>query len=61
FGEDGHALSLIRSYLSCRQQFVKLGNHTSSTCSIDTGVPQGSVHPWSNLVHYLCVSCQRHF
>jgi len=43
FGVTGTVLSWLRSYLSCRSQFVKLGNHQSSAVSLNVGVPQGSV------------------
>jgi len=43
FGVTGTVLSWLRSYLSCRSQFVKLGNHQSPAVSLDVGVPQGSV------------------
>jgi len=37
------ALSWFRSYLLGRQQFVKLGQHSSNIMPCDSGVPQGSV------------------
>jgi len=43
FGVTGTALSWLRSYLSGRSQFVKLGNHQSPAVSLNVGVPQGSV------------------
>ena len=43
FGVSGTALSWLSSYLLKRSQFVKLGNHISSTISLQHGVPQGSV------------------
>jgi len=43
FGFTGTAFTWLQSYLTGRSQFVKLGNHNSSSTSITTGVPQGSV------------------
>ena len=43
FGVTGTVLSWLRSYLSCRSQFVKLGNHQLPAVSLNVGVPQGSV------------------
>ena len=43
FGIDGLALSWLRSYLSNRSQYVKLGDHTSPSAALLAGVPQGSV------------------
>jgi len=43
FGVDGGASSWLRSYLTDRQQFVKLGDHSSTTAQCASGVPQGSV------------------
>ena len=43
FGVDGAAASWLLSYLTDRQQYVKLGRHTSSTLPCLHGVPQGSV------------------
>ena len=43
FGVDGGALSWLRSYLTDRQQFVKLGEHSSDVMHCTSGVPQGSV------------------
>ena len=43
YGVRGNALKLIKSYLSDRKHYVKLGK-TRSTCKIlNIGVPQGSV------------------
>lgn len=43
FGVDGGASSWLRSYLTDRQQFVKLGDHSSAMTQCASGVPQGSV------------------
>ena len=43
FGIACLALSWLRSYLSNRPQYVKLGDHTSPSAAILAGVPQGSV------------------
>jgi len=43
FGVTGTVLSWLQSYLSCRPQFVKHGNHQSPAVSLNVGVPQGSV------------------
>jgi retron-type reverse transcriptase len=43
FGVDGISLSWLRSYLTNRSQFVKLGRHSSKTVACCSGVPQGSV------------------
>jgi len=43
FGIDGKVLAWLKSYLSSRQQFVKIGQHTSNTTTCQCGVPQGSV------------------
>ena len=43
FGITGTALNLIQSYLSDRNQFIKIGNFASSSVPCHTGVPQGSV------------------
>ena len=43
FGFTGTAFTWLQSYLTGRSQFVKFGNHNSSSTSITTGVPQGSV------------------
>jgi Reverse transcriptase (RNA-dependent DNA polymerase) len=43
FGVCGTALVWIKSYLSDRQQFVKIGRHQSRSVSYNLGVPQGSV------------------
>ena len=43
FGVTGPVLDWFRSYLSGRQQFVRLGPSSSCTISCSSGVPQGSV------------------
>ena len=42
YGVRGTPLNLIRSFLSNRKQFVKIGNSSSRTISNRLGVPQGS-------------------
>ena len=43
YGIRGLVLHWVRSYLSNRKQFVKLGDYCSSCLDIVCGVPQGSV------------------
>jgi len=43
FGITGTALSWLRSYLSDRSQFVRVGSEQSATTVCEFGVPQGSV------------------
>ena len=43
YGIKDSALSLFRSYLTARSQFVKLGTTESTILSVDFGVPQGSI------------------
>ena len=43
YGVRGIASSWFRSYLSDRQQYVSLNGASSELCSIDRGVPQGSI------------------
>ena len=43
FGVTGTALAWIKSYLTDRKQFIKLGQHKSSETKLEVGVPQGSV------------------
>ena len=43
FGITDIALKWIKSYLSSRSQFVCISGHKSSTLSLTSGVPQGSV------------------
>jgi len=40
-GVSETALSWIRSYLTDRKQFVKLGQHKSSETKLEVGIPQG--------------------
>lgn len=42
-GIRGHALDLIKSYLSHRKQYVQISNFQSKTRDITAGVPQGSI------------------
>ena len=43
FGIDGSALDWIRSYLTDRSQFVRVGESKSGKVACEFGVPQGSV------------------
>jgi hypothetical protein len=43
YGIRGIAKEWIRNYLSDRTQYVEFDNHSSKLCSIDCGVPQGSI------------------
>ena len=43
FGIDGSALDWIRSYLTDRSQFVRVGESESGKITCEFGVPQGSV------------------
>ena len=43
FGIAGPALAWLSSYLFNRSQVVKIGNSSSTTSLLSTGVPQGSV------------------
>ena len=43
FGVTDTPLDWLRSYLSDREQFVKIGQHQSDAVPLDVGVPQGSV------------------
>lgn len=43
YGFRGVPLELIKSYLTNRRQFVKIGNASSGMTNITTGVPQGSI------------------
>merc|ERR1711911_554801 len=40
---NGPVLNWIESFLSDRQQFVKINNECSSNLKVTSGVPQGSV------------------
>ena len=43
FGVAGVAHLWIKTYLSDRSQFVRIGSHTSQPVTCNIGVPQGSV------------------
>ena len=43
FGFDGTVLQWLTSYLSHRQQFIRVGNRKSTSAACNFGVPQGSV------------------
>ena len=43
YGIRGTCLALLKSYLTGRQQYTNFNNTESDFCSIDYGVPQGSV------------------
>ena len=43
FGFDGVALKRLSSYLSGRKHYVSVGGRRSSTVTMSSGVPQGSV------------------
>ena len=42
YGLRGQINDLLRSYLTSRQQFVRIDEHDSHTASVSSGVPQGS-------------------
>ena len=42
-GIAGKALDFFHSYLTGRQEYVRLGKSTSDTHCVTSGVPQGSV------------------
>lgn len=42
-GVSGPILAWIEEWLSGRTQIVKIGNHKSSSCNVESGVPQGTV------------------
>ena len=54
YGVTGSALSLLSSYLLNRSQSVTINQTTSSSSTITTGVPQGSV--LGSLLFSLCTS-----
>ena len=43
YGTSPQAVSIIKSYLTNRQQRVKIGQHLSSWQTVQKGVPQGSI------------------
>ena len=43
FGVTDTPLDWLRSYLSGREQFVKIGQHLSDAVPLDVGVPKRSV------------------
>ena len=43
YGIRGTCLALLKNYLTGRQQYTNFNNTESDFCSIDYGVPQGSV------------------
>jgi len=43
FNFSPELVNLIKSYLSCRSQYVKIGNYKSNPLCLSTGVPQGSI------------------
>ena len=43
YGISGNVLRWIRSFLTGRTQYVKVGQKKSSPCSLSSGIPQGSV------------------
>ena len=43
YGIRGTCLALLKSYLTGRHQYTNFNNTESDFCSIDYGVPQGSV------------------
>ena len=51
YGVQSNALMWIKDFLSDRTQRVILRGHTSSMCSVTSGVPQGSV---LRLLLFLC-------
>ena len=55
FGVDGGASGWLRSYLTNRSQYVKLGEHSSATTRCVSGVPQ-SVSVRSTVLHSVRVA-----
>ena len=43
YGIRGNTYNLLKSYLSNRNQFIHVENTKSNTCSVNVGVPQGSI------------------
>ena len=43
FGVTGMPLAWLRSYLTGRMPFVKMGQHQSPAVDLQVGIPQGSV------------------
>ena len=43
FGLTGVAVTWVQSYLSNREQFIKIRDHSSRAARMESGVPQGSV------------------
>lgn len=43
YGIRGRALNWFQSYLSDRKQFASVNGHSSATCDLKYGVPQGSI------------------
>ena len=43
YGFNDIALSLMKSYLSNRKQYVQINDINSEYCTVNMGVPQGSV------------------
>ena len=56
-GLNSHILQWISSYLCCRKQYVVVEGASSSTTSVRSGVPQGSVlGPLLFLTYISCVA-----
>ena len=43
YGFENNALTLLHSYLSCRNQYVQLDDSRSNLENVTCGIPQGSV------------------